>query len=604
MALQDTFDSSGVGLEPQALQRRRELAAVLMQQGQDYSPVKSWTQAAARIADSLVGSMQMRSADAQERASRQGAITGDKAALLQALTGGGASPASTPPSPGAAPAAAPGTPMPAPGTSAGSSPSDTLFAALKQQESGNNPNAIGSVGESSAAQVMPTTLTDPGFGVKPLDPAAPNAEAEKERVGKDYLAAMLKRYGGNQDLGLAAYNAGPGNVDKGIIPASTKAYVSAIDKRAGQQPMALGPSPAPTQGAQSAVPGQPMPTTQVAQSAAPGAPGGNNMAALLGVINNPWSPPGDKALAQAILERNPQLFPEKPISVAPGATLIDPVSHKVVYSSPEKPPAGYEANPKGGLEYIPGGPGDPKTAAAKTQAQTDALAESDIIQDQKTGIEKGLIPPPTRSGGYGKYPAALKGALAKDKFDLTKATLQYDAADKQVKAIGPQMLKYRGLAQSVVNTIDHVTQAAKELKQGGVPIVNYAKLTAYINAQGNSEMGKKASKYLADIGVVKEEVANLAAGGYAPTDAAWTLANTLVNGDYGSDQLISTLGEVQTLINFRSTALEQQYPFSTGGSNPYLPPGAGAVPAPGGGAAPGGPPSKVLNFDAQGNQIQ
>ncbi len=63
---------------------------------------------------------------------------------------------------------------------------------------------------------MPGTLRDPGYGVRP---AKDNSPAELERVGKDYLAAMGKRYDGNVPLQLAAYNAGPATVDNyGGVP--------------------------------------------------------------------------------------------------------------------------------------------------------------------------------------------------------------------------------------------------------------------------------------------------------------------------------------------------------------------------------------------------
>lgn len=95
-------------------------------------------------------------------------------------------------------------------------PQDTLLQAVFQQESGNrHRNSDGSLvtsskGAQGAGQIMPPTGKDPGFGVKPLQD---DSEQENRRFSGDYLGAMLKRYNGNQILALAAYNAGPGQVD-------------------------------------------------------------------------------------------------------------------------------------------------------------------------------------------------------------------------------------------------------------------------------------------------------------------------------------------------------------------------------------------------------
>lgn len=95
-------------------------------------------------------------------------------------------------------------------------PQDTLLQAVYQQESGNrHRNADGSLvtspkGAQGVGQIMPATGRDPGFGVKPLQD---DSEQENRRMSGDYLGAMLKRYNGNQILALAAYNAGPGQVD-------------------------------------------------------------------------------------------------------------------------------------------------------------------------------------------------------------------------------------------------------------------------------------------------------------------------------------------------------------------------------------------------------
>lgn len=127
---------------------------------------------------------------------------------------------------------------------------------VKQAESGGRrfdksgkllTSAKGAQGEM---QVMPGTQTDPGFGVVPAKDASPD---EIARVGRDYLAAMEKRYG-DRSLAAIAYNMGPGATDKWIakgsdfskLPAETQAYVQAVMggvPSATAQVSAAAPSP-------------------------------------------------------------------------------------------------------------------------------------------------------------------------------------------------------------------------------------------------------------------------------------------------------------------------------------------------------------------------
>ena len=99
---------------------------------------------------------------------------------------------------------------------------EDLFLRLVQQESGWNPSARSNKGARGLAQLMPGTAAK--LGVNPNDPV------QNLNGGARYLRMMYNQFG-NWTLALAAYNAGPGAVQKhgGIPPyRETRNYVRII----------------------------------------------------------------------------------------------------------------------------------------------------------------------------------------------------------------------------------------------------------------------------------------------------------------------------------------------------------------------------------------
>jgi soluble lytic murein transglycosylase-like protein len=100
-----------------------------------------------------------------------------------------------------------------------------LVRSVMARESGFHPEAVSPKGAIGLMQLMPETAGE--LGVDPNDPAQ-NADA-----GARYLRDLLARYDWQLWNALAAYNAGPGAVDKykGVPPyRETIDYVSRIEK--------------------------------------------------------------------------------------------------------------------------------------------------------------------------------------------------------------------------------------------------------------------------------------------------------------------------------------------------------------------------------------
>jgi soluble lytic murein transglycosylase-like protein len=120
-----------------------------------------------------------------------------------------------------------------------------LVDVVARQESGYRADAVSRAGAVGVMQLMPATAR--ALGVDPRDPVA------SLNAGAAYLRAQLDRFDGRIDLALAAYNAGPGAVERyaGVPPYhETQAYIAASLSRLADHSLA---DPSPLSSASSSV---------------------------------------------------------------------------------------------------------------------------------------------------------------------------------------------------------------------------------------------------------------------------------------------------------------------------------------------------------------
>jgi hypothetical protein len=136
---------------------------------------------------------------------------------------------------------------------------DDLLPAVIEVESGGKADAVSPKGAVGLMQVMPGTARDPGFGLDPTPTGKLVDPKTNLRAGAAYLGKMLERYG-DQNKAIAAYNAGPGRVDRAVaergddylsvLPKETREYVRKVGEARQKKAPAFGEMDQPAFGAQ------------------------------------------------------------------------------------------------------------------------------------------------------------------------------------------------------------------------------------------------------------------------------------------------------------------------------------------------------------------
>lgn len=336
----------------------------------------------------------------------------------------------------------------------------SLLEAVAQAESGFDPTAVSPVGAQGLMQIMPGTARE--LGVDPMDPAQ----------AVDGAARLLRRHidrFGSLELALAAYNAGPGAVDRfdGIPPyRETQDYVRKIladlrvaapsgagnaDGGAGRWsgPGVMGTSGVPTLMA-AAAPGAlngadptgvgPLirrlrwdgPAVTPAAPTAVTAPGAPVVQALANPAPSATSTAATNAAATPPLLPKPGSTPTPATPPSTGAPSLPPVG---------APAAGADVAPDGSA-LVPAAPGGPKPGdwGPNTQMQVRTSGGYNVRSWRDLGFLEAAAPGDLQALGVNVTTPIAKG-VARILRDATPAQLASREFRETVNTINREILQ-------------------------------------------------------------------------------------------------------------------------------------------------------------------
>lgn len=176
--------------------------------------------------------------------------------------------------------------------------------------------------------------------------------------------------------------------------------------------------------------------------------------------------------------------------------------------------------------------------------------------------------PPDLQRLYGKA-ASIKSYLADKGFNLSKAQADWTSTSQFAKSLnGPQQLRLNQALNSVESSLPILQDISEHFKRTGWTPANNVELKL---AMSGTDPTKRdiATKYITQMNVMKDELAQAFMSGGVPTDGAFKMADDILNPVYGVNQLDAGIQQLGLNLKVRRNAISNSSPSLVGGlSNP------------------------------------
>lgn len=197
------------------------------------------------------------------------------------------------------------------------------------------------------------------------------------------------------------------------------------------------------------------------------------------------------------------------------------------------------------------------TGQAGTTPQTD-------IESAVQGIMKGDIAPDGTQVSY-RDRTRVSGELERKGINSVKLQSDWIAIKTATKSMNnPQQLRMRQALESVQQSIPQLRQLSEEFDRSNWRPVSSTQLRLALTGTDPSKRDL-ATRYIAQIRLMQDELAQGFMGGNSPTDRAFNLTVDILDPKYGGKQMSAALDQLETNLGIRMNAIRSTPPLTAGG---------------------------------------
>ena len=247
------------------------------------------------------------------------------------------------------------------------------------------------------------------------------------------------------------------------------------------------------------------------------------------------------------------------------ATVEDRIAQSMGQASapPEKPTVvnGQSYSPIQGL------------STAGTRALDKERARVSNAKDIAEGIKTGLQPPELTGLGRDGSAGLVRGELQRQGVNLTKLTEDWVATKAFAKNLNStQQIRLNQALTSVDMSIDPLKELSKQVDRVGFVPANSLIVKAGLGGVTlNTDKLKPnqveaATKYVTQINLMRDELAQGFMAGGQPTEKALELTDAILRPAYGKGQLNAALDQVRFNLGVRKNAISSSQPQMIGGN--------------------------------------